>query len=470
MAAADLEFWDYVKLRGFSDAAVRENAEMKMELEGDWRDHLRRVASEAYPERAADLAAVHDRAGAEGWDQRKFQLEMLRTSRPVVPTYPRGGSGGPTTDAVLSASLCRTFGLTADQTAKQFGPPVVDAAERKEVRGATLHTVFRHLLAANGRPVPAKLSESDIREALRFDLMAGTTGPSTGSPGILSAAVNKTLLATFMDIPVTWRTFARVGSLPDFKEGSAHRLTFEGSLAQLPPGGEIKHGTLTSESFTHQLQTWARMLGLNRRQLINDDLGALTQVPRLMARKAAISLEKETYRVFMNNSAFFTSGRGNVSTGAGSALSISGLSAAIAKLRALTDADGDPMLVTPTVLLVPPTLEPTARQLVNSMQLVGAPTTPVGDQNPWNDLDLQVVVSPYLEFSSLTGNSTTAWYVLSGPTDTAVVEVDFLNGVESPTVESTSADFNQLGLAWRVYWDYAANLAEYRGGIRSAGV
>jgi hypothetical protein len=321
----------------------------------------------------------------------------------------------------------------------------------------------------NGRPVPAKLSESDIREALRYDLMAGTTGPSTGSPGILSAAVNKTLLSSFMDIPVTWRKFSRVGSLPDFKEGSAHRLTFEGSLAQLPPSGEIKHGMLLSESFTHQLQTWARMLGVDRRQLINDDLGALTQVPKLMARKAAISLEKETYRVFMNNSAFFTSGRGNVSTGGGSALSIAGLSAAIAKLRALTDADGDPVLVTPTILMVPPTLEPTARQLVNSMALIGGPATPVGDQNPWNDLDLEVVVSPYLEMTSLTGNSTAAWYVLSAPNDTAVMEVSFLNGVESPTVESAPADFNTLGLAWRVFWDYAANQAEYRGGVRSSG-
>jgi hypothetical protein len=405
--------------------------------------------------------------------EREFRLRELRASRPSAYPFAVGGGGAPVVADVLACALSRSLGVPADAAAKQWGERAADLAESREFRGMSLHGVMRGLLAAAGEPVPARITEPAIRAALAVDLRAaGGWGPSTQGASfsaIVGAAVNKRLLDSFRAVPVTWRAIARRGSLPDFKQGSAVRMTVKGALAKVPPGGEIQHGQLDAESATNTLDTYGRIIGLDRRDLINDDAGALTQVVPQLATKAAKSLERAFYTVFLNNSSFFTAGRGNTSTGAGSALALAGLSAAIQKMRSLKDVDGEFALVEPKILLVPPTLEPAARQLVNSMQLIGGPTTPAPSANPWADLNLQVVTSPLMEDTSLTGNNTAAWYLLAGPGDTAVMQVDFLDGLESPTVEATDADFSMLGQAFRVFWDYGCSFLEYRGGVRSAG-
>ncbi len=51
----------------------------------------------------------------------------------------------------------------------------------------------------------------------------------------------------------------------------------------------------------------------------------------------------------------------------------------------------------------------------------------------------------------------------------ALEETAFLNGKDSPTVETGDADFNQLGIAMRGWIDFGVSLQEFRGGVRSAG-
>src|SRR5690606_16694472 len=80
-----------------------------------------------------------------------------------------------------------------------------------------------------------------------------------------------------------------------------------------------------------------------------------------------------------------------------------------------------------------------------------------------------IVRSSYLSSTALTGNSTTAWYLLADPNDIPVIEVAFLNGMESPTVEQADADFNQLGIQMRGFHDFGVALQEYRGGLKATG-
>ncbi|MBU0639071.1 MAG: hypothetical protein KKB50_09420, partial [Planctomycetes bacterium] len=46
------------------------------------------------------------------------------------------------------------------------------------------------------------------------------------------------------------------------------------------------------------------------------------------------------------------------------------------------------------------------------------------------------------------------------PTDLPVIEVAFLNGQESPTIETADADFNVLGIQMRGYHDFGVALQE----------
>ena len=45
----------------------------------------------------------------------------------------------------------------------------------------------------------------------------------------------------------------------------------------------------------------------------------------------------------------------------------------------------------------------------------------------------------------------------------------FLNGQESPTIETAEADFNQLGIKMRGYHDFGCALQDPRGGLKSKG-
>jgi hypothetical protein len=51
----------------------------------------------------------------------------------------------------------------------------------------------------------------------------------------------------------------------------------------------------------------------------------------------------------------------------------------------------------------------------------------------------------------------------------AAMVVSFLNGQQSPVVESADADFNTLGIQFRGYHDFGVDKAEYVAGVKSKG-
>ena len=79
------------------------------------------------------------------------------------------------------------------------------------------------------------------------------------------------------------------------------------------------------------------------------------------------------------------------------------------------------------------------------------------------------VVSPWLSDTAISGYSLTAWYLFRNPRSMAPIAVSFLNGNETPTVESADADFSTLGIQFRGYFDFGCDLAEYLAGIKSKG-
>jgi hypothetical protein len=123
----------------------------------------------------------------------------------------------------------------------------------------------------------------------------------------------------------------------------------------------------------------------------------------------------------------------------------------------------------PRILLVPPALEVTAQTLMSSTMLtIGSGTAAAPSTNVWAG-KYRVVSSPYMQDSTLTGNSATGWYLLADPNDLPVIEVAFLNGVETPIVEEADSDFSMLGRAFRGYYDIGVAFQEYRAGAKSAG-
>lgn len=108
----------------------------------------------------------------------------------------------------------------------------------------------------------------------------------------------------------------------------------------------------------------------------------------------------------------------------------------------------------PAILLVPTALSAMGTQLYKSVELRDTTAnTKFPVANPHQG-KFRIEVSRYLSNALYTGNSAKAWYLLADPNDLPVIEMAFLNGQEAPTVETSDADFNMLGIRMRGYHDF----------------
>jgi hypothetical protein len=351
----------------------------------------------------------------------------------------------------------------------------LEAADQRYPSGIQLGELIMMAARENG------WSGYSVRDNLR-GVLAAAFGHGPGAiraefstlslPGILSNTANKFLLAGFNAVEAGWRLIAAVRNVKDFKANTSYSLTGGLVYEKVGPTGELKHGVLGELQYINRAETYGKMLALTRQDIINDDLGALTELPRKLGRGAALKMNEVFWMTFMANSSFFTVGNKNVVSGATTNLGPTGLSAAQTAFKTLTDADGLPTGITPSILVVPVQLEIAANELMTSTVVnTGGSSTlaQVPNVNFWNQ-KFKVVTSSYLSNANYTGNSATAWYLLADPQDLPVIEMCFLNGRQTPIVETADADFNTLGIQMRGYHDFGCALQEFRGGVKSIGV
>jgi hypothetical protein len=310
-------------------------------------------------------------------------------------------------------------------------------------------------------------SKAVMRFAFRPDICGGFSTVDIG--GILSNVANKFLLEGFFSVERTWRNICAVRNVSDFKTVTSYRLIGTDQYEQVQPGGELKHGTLGNESYTNKADTYGLILSVDRRDVINDDLGAITTVPRKLGRGSGLKINDVFWTIFLNNSTFFATGNKNYISGATTALSIDGLTQGEQTFMDQVDSDGKPIGIMPSILLVPTALSAIGTQLYKSMEIRDTTaSTKYPIANPHQG-KYRVEVSRYLGNARYTGNSTKAWYLLADPADLPAIEVAFLNGQEAPTIETAEADFNYLGIQMRGYHDFGVALQDPRAGIKSKG-
>ncbi len=448
-------------------AASRTNTEQKnMEATKIERSEQ---AVEAARLEAAELARVesvrricagrHDRieaqAVADGWDANRTELEVLRADRPKAPAVHLPQRAAGTVETIEAAVL--TWMGQAGLAEKALGPAAMEQAGRL---GATcLLDLCRSALLADGREPPRGRMEM-VKAAL-----------STYSlPTALGNVANKVLLDAYNEVPASWRAFASIRSVPDFKTNSAIRPSFTGALEQVAHGGELKHGTVGESVAEFAIDTFGKLLSIDRRDIINDDLGLFQDAARAMGRSAMRKLSDLVYAVLLANAgSFFGTGNKNLLTGADSALAFDSLAAAIALMRTQRDAEGNDLDLKPATLLVGPDLEPTARALLESEYIQRPEDIPTG-----NSLRRAVAleVEPRLANTKKYGTaaSTKHWYLFAAPSFAPMV-VAFLNGLQTPTVEyfGLEQSVERLAVTWRVYHDFGASLVDPRAAVRSKG-
>jgi len=421
-------------------------------------------------------------------------LEKERAERPKGPAI-HASNGGEMSMDVIEAAVMKQGGyrLTEkyyDNQGKEqtravekmediFAEKTLEQADKRFRRGIGLQEVLIEAAHMNGWT--GRSWKQNPQECMRAAFEGvGRYGPpihagafSTADiAGLLSNVANKFLLEGFFFVEQTWKEISDIQPVNDFKTKTAYRLTGAEEFKMVPAGGEIKHGTLTEESYTNKADTYGLMLSVTRTDIINDDLGAITTIPKKLGRGAGIAMNKVFWTEFLGQlGTTFTAARSNYFDGSSTNLSISSLTTAEQMFMDLTDADGQPIGHSPEMLLVSTSLSATAAQLFNSLELRNTTSSTEYPVNNPHAGKFRPVVSRYIGNSSFTGYTTTGWGILANPQEVPLIEMCFLNGQQSPTIEQAGIDanFSTLGIQMRAFLDFGCNIQDYRGGVWSKG-
>lgn len=260
---------------------------------------------------------------------------------------------------------------------------------------------------------------------------------STGDfPGLMGNLMYRSLIDWTHAVSSSWRQYAPVGSLTDFRPATRIVGYESEDLLAVDENGAYIDSKLADASYTVQVGTFGRAFSISRKVIINDDLGYIKQQPKRFGRAAARSIAAFVSRTLLeaNGNTFdsnplFDTTHFNHDTGAGSVLSAANIQKAITALST-QNVLGTFTNVQAKWLLVPPALQFTARQIINSaiIVLAGSSTAnvpiQVGNENPLSNA-LNIVIEPYL-------TSATAWYVMADPNDVPILDVVFLQGRDTP--------------------------------------
>jgi hypothetical protein len=394
-----------------------------------------------------DHVDLAEKAIQEKWPIERCQLEVIRASRPKAPAaHVRSEQ---IDQHVLTCAL--RMQARDSRVEKDYKPEALEVADR--YRGLTLVKLAELCARLDGIPLQAGARPMEIVQA---------SFSSRSLANILKESASKLLLDGYQSVDPAATRIAKVMEVPDFKTITITRLTGQYKLEKVAPDGEIPHAVVTDQGYTIKIETYGKMVGLTRQDVINDDLGAFLDVPRQIGRGAAIALETAFWSMVEGAGSFFSGGNNNVATSA--VFGVAGLNKAIAVLRKQKDEDGNPIRSRPRFVALPPDLEADATAIYTSnvLLIAGSTDRTVAQNNPHAN-KYEPIVS---EFLSGSGSNST-WYLVADPADTPAFGVAFLRGQSTPTIEEADPDPKYLGRLYRGYFDFGVALLDPRGAVKA---
>ena len=299
---------------------------------------------------------------------------------------------------------------------------------------------------------------------------AGIISHSTSDfSNLLENVANKALLVGFQEAEETWQIWCRRGTLPDFRTSSRVNMSTFGDLDLVYENGEYKYGTFSDLKETITLLTYGKLFSISRQALINDDTGSFTAIPRKFGAAANRKLGDLAYGVLTTNAALnqdstalFHADHSNlVAPGSGAAPSVTTVETAITAMALQTDPAGNTLNISPAYLLCPKALEFTAQAIANNQY------DPAGTAGTLTDNGVRGRFTPVAD-PRLDADDPLQWYMAANPNVADTVEMAFLDGNDTPFLESQDG-WKQDGVEYKVRIDAAAAALDFRGLYQNDG-
>ena len=283
---------------------------------------------------------------------------------------------------------------------------------------------------------------------------------------ILADASNKALLDGFDAAMETYEDWVDTsGRVNDFKTLQISRASEAPSFQAInADGGEYQYGAMSDTKESVAVVDYGIIVAFTRKAMVNDDLGALSDIREKLGTAAKRKYGDLVYAVLTGNptmgdgnSLWDASNHGNYVT-AGAAPSVTTLNAGAAAMATQTDLQGLQNLnIIPQFILSPWALKGTVDALLHSTNpvVVGSNTV-----NPW--AYLKPVYDARLDSANSSG-----WYLMARKGMT--VKLFTLNGNMAPVLES-KAGWATDGMEFKSRVTAAAKATDWRGMFYNDGV
>lgn len=302
-------------------------------------------------------------------------------------------------------------------------------------------------------------------------LTRGFFNPTAAFPAILDSSIEKSIVDIYNHTDATFPLWTTEGTLKDFKPTSDHEYLLGGlgDFEKVPENGELKNDVPSTDLLpTRKLDTYGKQFSMTRQAFINDDIGFITKIPGLYARKGKMTIEKQVYSILFNNSkifdgiSLFDKKHSNI-IASGTAPTLESLQMAIQMAQLQKDPFGDPIYVTPKFIIVPVGYSMALKVILRSTHWPGSNNN---DINPLYNEPLTIIEVPMLNM--LAGENAIPWFLVADPASAKSIQVDYLNGNKMPTFRR-SEKAGTLGFIWDIYHDWGITAVDWRGIIRNNG-
>lgn len=418
-----------------------------------------RSAAEIERERCSEIYAVCSRFQVEPDEYIKGGTSIDQVRAAILDKLERESQPLSSRVQVAADEEDRYRDAARDGLLMRMGEIVEKPAEGAEdFRGMSLHQLMADCAMRSGVKDAHRKSPDELwRDMAQQE--RGQFADSNAFISIVNSTMGATIARAYNTAPTTYQHWTSVGSNPDFKKVKRYRLAANGEMQEIPENGEFKTVSGMDEGVDTGLKTYGKKFGFSRQTIINDDLGTVARLITAQVRANQRFINKLCYQMLTKNGkiydgkALFVAEHGNLMTAA--APSIESLNEFIVKMAMQKDINGTDVLnLTPKFILAPKALELPIRQLLESAADQSA--THAGVVNPMKGA-FQLITDAQLDIANPKG-----YYAVADPRDVDTIEVTYLNGKRTPTLES-KVSWDTLGIEWRMYHDFGINVLDYRG-------
>lgn len=275
-------------------------------------------------------------------------------------------------------------------------------------------------------------------------------------PGLTGDVLGRMTLARYREFPTPWRQFAKVtANLRDYRNVVRYPLNgLEGPWPEQMEDEELEYGTMAEGTpVTFGPRKYSLGIRLSWELILNDDLDAFNSIPDRLGRGGARTVNRAVTASYVGVSgplaSVYSAPNGNIITG-NPVLTAASLSAAYGQLRSMVDSQGHPIMIDMAVLVVPPALEVTARNILGATQIFMTTNGGVSGQElqvtNWVGSSLTLAVDPYIPVLATTANGATSWFLFASPSSgDPALEVAFINGYSEPVIFQKLANSSRIG-------------------------